>query len=68
VRARSVGFDAQRDDVRVFEEEEQVGHSVRASLLDQRALQLAGLGIWKHAETPHIESTHDLDLTGFVGS
>ena len=50
VRFRCVQFHAERDDVRMFQQQEKIGHGAGAPLLDQRALQLHGVRVWHHAE------------------
>jgi hypothetical protein len=41
MRPRRVGFDPERNDVRVFDEEQQVGDAIGTALFNQAALQVA---------------------------
>ena len=50
VRLRRVQLHAERDDVRMLQQQEKIGHRTRAPLLHQRALQLHGIRVWHDAE------------------
>ena len=58
VRPRRIGLDAKRNDVRMFEQEKQVGDAPGAALFDERALHIAGIGIRNDAKPPDLQLTH----------
>ena len=60
VRARRIDLDTQRDDVGMFEKEEQVRDAPGAALLDEAALHLARRGIRDDAEAADLQVTHIL--------
>ena len=55
VRPRALEFHAERDDVRVLEEQESVGPAARLALLDDGALELEALRVRYEPEPPDIE-------------
>jgi hypothetical protein len=55
VRAAAIAFDAERQDVRVFDEKEHVARSPGAAILDERALKLERLAVPYAPETADLE-------------
>jgi hypothetical protein len=58
VRPRNLGLDAERDDVRMFEEQEKIGYATGPPFLDERALHLMRDRIRDDAEPPNFQLTH----------
>jgi hypothetical protein len=54
----SLELHAQRNDVRMLEQQKQIGHAARAPFFDERALQMIGLGVWHDAEVTNFKGTH----------
>ena len=55
VRLRRVQLHAERDDVRMLQQQEKIGHRTRAPLLHQHALQLHRIRVWHDAEPADFE-------------
>ena len=58
VRSRRIRLDAERNDMRMLEQEKDVGHTPGPPLFDERALHLAGHGVGNDAEPPDFQVTH----------
>jgi len=60
----AIGPDAERDDRRVLEEEQQVGHAARAALLNQSPLHRQSFAVPNQTQAPHFELPHAKDTGG----
>jgi hypothetical protein len=58
VRAAAVSADAERDDVGMLHEEEQVADPAGAAIFDERTLLRERVGVRHHAEMPHFDRSH----------
>ena len=58
VRSRRIGLDAKRDDMRVLEQEKEIGHAPGPPLFDERALHIAGSGVGNDAKPSDFQLTH----------
>ena len=58
MRPRRIGLDAKRNDVRMFEQEKEIGDQSGAALFDERSLHVAGIGIRNHAQPPDLQVAH----------
>ena len=67
VRASAVAAHAERQDVRMLDEEEQIADAPRAPVVHERALQRQRIGIRDQAKAPHLDGptrfTHRTCLT-----
>jgi len=55
VRTATVTLHPDSDDRRVLEQEEQVGHMARATLLHESSLEVESFRVRDHAESPNLE-------------
>ena len=60
MRSRRIGLDAERNDMRMLEQEKEVGHAPRPPLFDERALHVARSGVRNDAKPPDFQLTHIL--------
>src|SRR5688500_18165402 len=58
MRTCGVRFDAERDDMRMFEQKEEVGDTAGATFLDERSLHVARDRIRNHAQPPDFQLAH----------
>ena len=58
IRTSPVALDAKRDDGRVLQQKEQVGHVIRSPLLDKGPLEGEGVPIVDDTQPPDLERAH----------
>jgi hypothetical protein len=54
----AVLLDADRDHVRMLQQQQGVGDAVGFAILDERALQVERVGVGNETEPPHLERVH----------